>query len=109
MRKILFALLIIATLVSVSACGKKNTPESVADSFLTALEQKDFDTAKAIATPESEGMLSIIQSFMQSMKEEDMGVYSHKILNTVVEGDTARVSYEVWTSEKPDEKDQQEL
>lgn len=109
MKKVLFAILIIATLLAALACSKKSSPEGIADSFLSAMETRDFEAAKKLATPESEGMLSIFESFMANMTEEDMGVYSHKILDTVVEGDSARVSYEIWTSVSPDEKEQQEL
>jgi hypothetical protein len=109
MKKTMIVILILATLMAIAACGKKANPEGVADYFLTALEKKDFETAKKMATPESEGMISIIESFMANMKEEDVGVYQHQITNTVVEGDSAQVSYEIWTSLKPDEREQQEL
>jgi uncharacterized protein YpmS len=109
MKKTMIVILILATLMAMAACGKKASPEGVADSFLTALEKKDFEAAKTMATPESDGMISIIESFMANMKEEDMGVYQHKITNTVVEGDSAQVSYEIWTSLKPDEREKQEL
>lgn len=109
MKQILIVILLLATLLAAVACGKKDNPESVADAFLTALEKQDFEGAKKYATTESEAMLAIIQSFMSQMKEEDMGKYSHKIISSTVDGDSAQVTYETWSSLTPEERETQDL
>lgn len=110
MKKLLIVILLIATLMAIAACNSKaKHPETTANAFLTAMEKKDFENAKNLATPESEGMLELIGSFMSSMNEEEMGTFEHKILETVVEGDSARVSYEMWTTQSPDQRELQEI
>jgi len=63
--KKLFNLAIAAfVVVAFASCGdKSNTPEAVAQKYLTHLQKKEFDEAKKIATEETGQMLDMMKSF----------------------------------------------
>jgi len=110
MKQLLISMLVVFALLALAACSSpEKKAEATAGAFLSAVEQQDFESAKGLVTKESEGMLSIIEGFVTSTNKDDLGSYQHNILSTVVEGDTARVSYETWTKDSPDTKETQEL
>ena len=61
--KNLFKLAVVAiVLVAFTACGSSDSPEKVAEKFLSALGKKDFDGAKSLATKESQGTIDMVAS-----------------------------------------------
>ncbi|MDD3536293.1 MAG: DUF4878 domain-containing protein [Candidatus Cloacimonetes bacterium] len=110
MKNSLIVMLLIAMLFGAFACKtKQNSPEAVADAFLKAMEKRDFETANKLITEESQGAFDLLQSFVGSMDEEGMGHYEHKILGFELDGNTATVIYEIWTSKDLSDKEEQKL
>ena len=92
-----------AVLIILSACKSsgKGNPKEVLHSFLTALSQKDFTKAKALATQDSDGMISMMEMGMQNMQNMDSSGHADKMMqmidnmkmgDAVIEGDKATVS-----------------
>lgn len=87
MKKVLSLVIVAMVLVAVAACGKKNTPETVAKSFLEQLSKKDYDKAKEFATAESATNLDMLKS--NPAKEE----LKFEVKDSKIEGDAATVNY----------------
>lgn len=105
MKKLILAILVIVTLLALSACGKK--PENTARAFLDALEKHDFAAAKQLATEDSQALLSMAESFVNEMTAEqktEMDQKGYEITKTEVDGDSAVVTFEEWDVENPSEK-----
>ncbi|MFO8144594.1 MAG: DUF4878 domain-containing protein [Candidatus Syntrophosphaera sp.] len=104
MNKLLIGLLAIVILVALAACGtSSDNPQAVAESFFSALETKDFEGAKKLATENSAGMLDLIQGFMQ---EENQDINNRfNVVSVEENGDNATITFEAWNSENPDDKD----
>lgn len=110
MKNVLYLILLIGLLFSLFACKpKQNTPEAVADAFLSALEKSDFEAANKLITAESQSVFELLQSFISSMDVETMGHYEHKISGFELKEDSAIVVCELWTSEQPSDKEEQKL
>jgi|SRR5690348_12553051 len=95
MKKIIVSLLT-ASLIIVAGCNAGGgDPKTVLTSFFDALMKKDFDTAKKLATKDSEGMMSMIQMGMQNVKDTaDMSKFNKNDMefgNAVINGDIATV------------------
>ncbi len=84
------------------ACGSSNSPEGVAEEFLTHLGNQDYEKAKELGTENTVQMLTMIES-MGGMAES-MGGEAKKdsakglpddfeITNSEVDGDNALVTY----------------
>ncbi len=92
----LSVLLLAVTTVFYACGGGKNDPKAVAQDFLDALQKQDYAAAKKLATPESEEMLSTLESL------SDMGGDAAKtepkkveISDVKEDGDNATVTYSV--------------
>lgn len=104
MKRTLITLAVIAILIALAACGSSGKgPEAVAKSFLSALESKDFEAAKKLATEDSAGMLTLVEGFMQEDDKTQNNRFS--VVSVEEEGDSATVTMEAWNSETPDKKD----
>ena len=105
MKKLILAILVIVVLLAVSACGKK--PETTARAFLDAVAKHDFAAAKQLATEDSQALLSMAESFVNEMGDQqktEMQEMEYAITKTEVDGDKAIVTFEQWEVSKPAEK-----
>lgn len=75
-----------------SSCQSKNSPEYVADKFLTHLSNGEFEEASEYATEETGQMLSMAATFAGEMMEERE---KHEDLTCEIEGDKAKCTYTV--------------
>lgn len=110
MKKLSLLLLVVIAIMGLTACGNK--AENTAKSFFKALETQDFDTAKKLATEDGQQLLTLIQSMSESAPEEQKAELTKKrynVLETIVEGDSATVKYEEYSTDNPDDKTTQEL
>lgn len=102
MNKILIILLVIMTMLLISACGTK--PETVARKFLTAMENGDTDTMNKLSTPESHTIIGLIPMLMQQMGDSP----KFEIITTEIIDDTnAKVMYRIQTSESVEDDELQ--
>ena len=108
MKRIIIAILVIASLLLIAACGSKASgPEKTAQAFLDALENYDFTTAKSLATEESQGLLTMAEGFIGQMSDtdkEELDKKGYKIIKTEIEGETAVVTFEEWDVNDPETK-----
>ncbi len=105
MKRLILAILVIVVLLAVSACGKK--PETTARAFLDAVAEHDFAKAKELATEDSQALLSMAESFVNEMSDEqktEMEKKEYAITKTEIDGDNAIVTFEEWELSKPDQK-----
>jgi|SRR5690554_2124201 predicted small lipoprotein YifL len=110
MKRFLYIILIIMALVALSACGKP--AEKTARNFFDAMEQQDFAKAKNFVTEEGQELLTMIESFANSMSEEqkdEMVAMRYNITEVIEEGDAATVRFQQWEVENPDNIQDQEL
>jgi hypothetical protein len=95
MRKNALFLCLVALVFAAVGCGDKNNPESVAEQFLTALDNKDFDKAKTFSTEETHKMLDLLKGFADQVPaaEDAAKPEAKKITECKVDGDKATCSY----------------
>lgn len=81
--KNLFKLALVAIVALVfNACSSSDTPEKVAEKFLTALGKKDYDAAKGLATKESQGTIDMIASISKmGVSQENKDAKEPKVEN----------------------------
>lgn len=93
MKKYLMIFSIAASLgLILSSCQSKNTPEYVADKFLTHLSNGEFEEASVYATEQTGQMLSMADAFAGDMMEERG---KHDDLTCEIEGDKAICTYKI--------------
>ncbi len=79
------------------SCGKRNTPEAVADKFLTHLGQGEFEEAAKYSTRQTGQMLAMLAAFTDDdFKQRE----KHKNLQCVVEQDRAKCTYTIGAEEE---------
>lgn len=101
MKRILIIVAIVIAIM-LAGCGKK--PEATAKAFLQAIEKRDFEAAKQFTTKDSQELLNLAKSFMDSMSEEqkeDMKDYKFKIVESKMDGETAIVTYQEIDAKDP--------
>jgi hypothetical protein len=78
-----------------TACsgGSKNSPGKVAENFLMAVQDMDFEKAKLYATKESASMLDMLAGFAGMGDEEKPEPAPITITNEEIDGDKATVTY----------------
>ncbi len=105
MKHIIVAMLLVATLLALTACGAK--PEKTAQAFFKAMETHDIAAAKKLATQDSQALLSMAEGFLTEMSAEQkakLDKMKYNIIETKVDGETAVVSYEEWEASSPEAK-----
>ena len=99
MKKTIFSILVIATIVLAVACGGNNSPKAVATKYVTALQKGDKETAADCfhytGTEEEKAqqraeMLSFVEKGIESLQKDD-GIKSFKVTNVEENGDKAVV------------------
>jgi hypothetical protein len=78
--------------LTLSSCQSKNTPEYVADKFLTHLSNGEFEEASKYATEQTGQLLSMAAAFAGDMMEDRE---KHENLSCEIEGDKAKCTYTV--------------
>jgi hypothetical protein len=99
LSSVLAALLVAA--VAVVSCGKKQTPEQVAEKFLKHLAKAEFKEAKELATGDAEKLVSTLEAFSQMAPQDkkEQKEANIKDMKCEVTGDSATCTY------KQDDKD----
>lgn len=74
------------------SCQSKNSPEYVADKFLTHLSKGEFEDASKYTTKQTGQMLAMAAAFAGDMMEERE---KHENLTCEIEGDKAKCTYTI--------------
>ncbi|MBK6729776.1 MAG: DUF4878 domain-containing protein [Bacteroidetes bacterium] len=93
MKKITLPVLIIGTILMFTSCTKSNSPEKTVTSFIEAINQRNWDAAKANSTKESESMLDMVKGFADMVPDSAYTPLKFEIIKekTVVDGEKATV------------------
>ena len=75
------------------ACGGNDTPKSVAENFLKAMNKMDYETAKKYGTADTGKLLEMISGFAKMMPDSAKQEKNFEIKDEKVEGDKATVTY----------------
>ncbi len=102
MKKTLLALVVTFSLILTSCNIGGSDPKTVLSAFFDAMEKKDFDGAKKLATKDSEQMFSLMQMGMNMNKDKDSKMDIDKFDKTKmvigdakIDGDKATVPVKV--------------
>lgn len=60
MKKVLSLVLVFVAVVSFNSCKKANSPEAVAEAYLTHIAKMEFDKAKELVTEDSKGTIDFL-------------------------------------------------
>lgn len=90
MRKNVLFLCLVALMFAAVGCGEK--PETVAENFLTALDNKDFEKAKTFSTEGTHKMLDFLSGFAKDMPDTPKPE-PKKVTKCAVDGDKATCTY----------------
>lgn len=82
-----------ALVVWMTACGGSETPTSVADNFLKALNKMDYETAKKYGSEDTGKLLDMMSGFAKMMPDSAKKEKSFEIKNEKVDGNKATVTY----------------
>lgn len=93
MKKNALFLCLVALVFAAVGCGEKNSPESVAEQFLTAIDNKDFDKAKTFSTDETHKMLDILKGFAEQMPKDAPKPEAKKVTECKLDGDKGTCTY----------------
>jgi hypothetical protein len=91
-----------ALVVYLAACGGGDSPKSVAENFLKALNKMDYETAKKYGSEDTGKLLDMMSGFAKMMPDSARRERSFEIKDEKIEGDKATVTY----SEQGEEGDQ---
>jgi len=91
----LFAILFMALPILIYSCSGGGSPSQVADKFLNALQDGDFETAKKYSTEKSQDFLGDLAEMYKSMEVMDLDHETKDITvtNESIDGDKSIVSY----------------
>ncbi|MBC8046361.1 MAG: DUF4878 domain-containing protein [Fimbriimonadaceae bacterium] len=93
MKKLIAPLFILLSLTAFSFDVKKSTPEETVTNFLNAINDRDWEKAKFLATPESEELLDMIIGFAE-MAPDSSDNYRFVIVHekTIINNDLAEIN-----------------
>lgn len=91
---------LVAAVILFTSCGGEATPKSVAEKFVVAIEDKKFEEAEKLATPESKQVIDMLKGFSNMMPDSAKTKKEFEFGEEKVEGDKATVSYKVKGSDK---------
>lgn len=76
-----------------ASCSGGNSPEKVVEGFVNAINDRDWETAKTLSTPDSESMIDMIKGFADMMPDTT-SAFNFEIVSdkTVQEGESASVT-----------------
>lgn len=95
MKYIIKSALLLSTLLLLFSCGgnKNNAPETVAERFLNAVNNHEFEQAKELSTEDSHKMIDLIASFAKGVEEEEKVEKVVKVSKCNIDGETAVCDY----------------
>lgn len=91
-------ILLIAGLLLMSCGGYPDNPQAVAEKFLTAFKEMNFEEATKYATEDTQETLTMMESFISMANEEDLEKSKNaklEIVGTEINGDTAVTTYKM--------------
>lgn len=89
-----------------TSCGAGNSPAGVAENFLNAIKNLDFEKAGTYATEEAKPLLDMMKGFMTNLTDEQKAEAEKqkalplKIGKVEETGDTAKVYYTIGDQEE---------
>ncbi|NVO03254.1 MAG: DUF4878 domain-containing protein [Bacteroidetes bacterium] len=88
-----FAIALLAV-ITITSCKNSNTPEKVAESYLKAIAEKNYDEAKKLATEESAASIDMLKS-MDTGKDAKDAKKEGKVegMKCDVQGEKATCNY----------------
>ena len=85
-------LLPIAIVLFIS-CGGGDSPKSVAENFLKAMNKMDFETAKKYGSEDTGRLLDMMSGFAQMIPDSAREEKKVEIKDEIIDGDKATVTY----------------
>jgi hypothetical protein len=82
-----------AIIACMVACGGSDTPKSVAENFLKAMNKMDYETAKKYGSADTGKLLDMMSGFAKMMPDSAKKEKSFEIKDEKIEGDKAIVTY----------------
>lgn len=98
--KLLGGALVAAVILFTSCGGGAESPKDVAQKFITALENKNYDEAANYGTEDTKKMVSSLKQFASMMGDQKTEKKEFEFGEAKVEGDNATVPYKEKGSEK---------
>lgn len=71
MKRILSVLVAALVVIAVSNCGKKETPEQVAEKFLKHMAKGEYAKAKELATGDAANMVAMLEGLTKGSSEQN--------------------------------------
>lgn len=93
MKRSLKYLLISALAITIYSCGGGDSPKSVAENFLKAMNKMDFETAKKYGSEDTGKLLDMMSSFSKLMPDSAKKEKSFEMKEEKINGDKATVTY----------------
>ena len=75
------------------SCGGGDTPKSVAENFLKALNKMDYETAKKYGSEDTGKLLDMMSGFAKMMPDSAKKEMSFEMKDEKINGDKATVTY----------------
>ena len=75
------------------ACGGGDSPKSVAENFLKALNKMDYETAKKYGSEDTGKLLDMMSGFAKMMPDSARQERNFEIKDEKIDGDKATVTY----------------
>ena len=82
-----------AILVFLISCGGGDSPKSVAEHFLKAMNKMDFETAKKYGSEDTGRLLDMMSGFSKMIPDSAREEKSFEIKDELIDGDKATVTY----------------
>lgn len=95
MSKIKNGLLLLVTALVVISCGKKDSPSSITEKFLSALSKQEFENAKIYGTDDTDRLLDMMIGYKKMGASPFMQDAVFDVLDEKISGDAATVRVKV--------------
>lgn len=93
MNRILKTFVIALLSAVITSCGGGDSPKSVAENFLKAMNKMDFETAKKYGSEDTGKLLDMMSSFAKLMPDSAKKERSFEMKDEKINGDKATVTY----------------
>ncbi|MFN8143085.1 MAG: DUF4878 domain-containing protein [Bacteroidia bacterium] len=88
------SVLAISVFILFFSCGKGDSPRAVADSFLKAFHEQDFEAAKKYGTEDTRKLMETMAGFSKMVQDSGQTAeVKYEIISEKIEGDNAVVMY----------------
>lgn len=95
MSNIKNGLLLLVTALVVLSCGKKDSPSSITEKFLSALSKQEFENAKIFGTDDTDRLLDMMIGYKKMGASPFMADAVFDVLDEKISGDAATVRVKV--------------